>query len=117
MISEDQRSLFSASSAPLRENDLTSMPINPKDVTWIKEPEIGFWEATFLPAIAKGLRTTFGHVAQHKPVTQQYPEQRPNLPQNYRGIHRLNRDEQGRVKCVACMLCPTACPANCIAIE
>ena len=36
------------------------MPINPKDVTWIKEPELGFWEATFLPAIAKGLKTTLG---------------------------------------------------------
>jgi len=93
------------------------MPINPKEVTWIKEPEMGFWEATFLPAIVKGLKTTFGHVAEHKPVTQQYPEQRPNLPQHYRGVHRLNRDEKGRVKCVACMLCATACPANCIAIE
>jgi NADH-quinone oxidoreductase subunit I len=93
------------------------MPINPKEVTWIKEPEMGFWEATFLPAILKGLKTTFGHVAEHNTVTQQYPEQRPNLPQHYRGVHRLNRDEKGRVKCVACMLCATACPANCIAIE
>ncbi|HVT29751.1 MAG TPA: NADH-quinone oxidoreductase subunit I [Lacipirellulaceae bacterium] len=93
------------------------MPIDPKDVVWVKEPEIGFWETTFLPAIAKGLKTTFGHVASYKPVTQQYPEQRPDLPQQYRGVHRLNRDEQGRVKCVACMLCATACPANCIAIE
>ena len=42
---------------------------------------------------------------------------KPDLPQHYRGVHRLNRDEQGRVKCVACMLCATACPANCIAIE
>lgn len=93
------------------------MPINPKDVTWIKEPEIGFWEATFLPAITKGLRITLGHVTDYRPVTQQYPEQRPVLPQHYRGVHRLNRDEKGRVKCVACMLCATACPANCIAIE
>jgi NADH-quinone oxidoreductase subunit I len=93
------------------------MPINPKDVTWLEEPEIGFWEATFLPANAKGLKTTLGHITQYRPVTQQYPEQRPNLPQHYRGVHRLNRDEQGRVKCVACMLCATACPANCIAIE
>ena len=28
----------------------------------------------------------------------------------------LNRDEQGRVKCVACLLCATACPARCIDI-
>jgi NADH-quinone oxidoreductase subunit I len=93
------------------------MPINPKEVTWIKEPEVGFWEATFLPAILKGLKTTFGHVTDYRPVTQQYPEQKPVLPQHYRGVHRLNRDEKGRVKCVACMLCATACPANCIAIE
>ena len=93
------------------------MPINPKDVTWIQEPELGFWEATFLPAIMKGLKTTLGHVTDYRPVTQQYPEQRPVLPQHYRGVHRLNRDEKGRVKCVACMLCATACPANCIAIE
>ena len=48
--------------------------------------------------------------------TQQYPEQKPILPQHYRGVHRLNRDEKGRVKCVACMLCATACPAHCIDI-
>jgi len=94
------------------------MPIDPEqDVTWVEEPEIGFWEATFLPAIIKGLKTTFGHVTRRKTVTQQYPEVRPELPQHYRGVHRLNRDEQGRVKCVACMLCATACPADCIAIE
>ena len=92
------------------------MPINAKDVTWIEEPELGFWEATFLPAIAKGLKTTLGHITQYRPVTQQYPEQRPELPQHYRGVHRLNRDEQGRVKCVACMLCATVCPAHCIDI-
>jgi NADH-quinone oxidoreductase subunit I len=35
---------------------------------------------------------------------------------NFRAVHRLNRDEQGRVKCVACMMCPTICPARCIHI-
>src|SRR5207237_7022536 len=29
---------------------------------------------------------------------------------------RLNRDEQGRTKCVACYMCSTACPAHCIDI-
>lgn len=93
------------------------MPIKEKDVTWVEEPEIGFWEATFVPAILQGLKTTLHHVTRHQPVTQQYPEVRPDLPQHYRGVHRLNRDEQGRVKCVACMLCATACPARCIHIE
>ena len=49
-------------------------------------------------------------------VTVQFPEQQPKLPPNYRGVHRLNRDEQGRVKCVACYMCSTACPAHCIDI-
>jgi len=92
------------------------MPIDEKDVQWVEEPEIGFWEATFLPAIAQGLRTTVGHLVRKESVTQEYPEVKPQLPPNYRGVHRLNRDDQGRVKCVACFLCATACPANCIDI-
>jgi NADH-quinone oxidoreductase subunit I len=88
-----------------------------KNVVWIEEPEMGFWEATFLPAIFEGLKTTVRHVFDGRTVTQQYPEEKPNLPLHYRGVHRLNRDEKERVKCVACMLCATACPANCIAIE
>ena len=35
---------------------------------------------------------------------------------NYRGVHRLNRDTDDRVKCVACYMCATACPAHCIDI-
>jgi NADH-quinone oxidoreductase subunit I len=91
------------------------MPIDAKDVKWAEEPTIGLWEAMYLPAIAEGLATTIRHAFQ-KPVTEQYPEEKPQLPLNYRGVHRLNRDEQGRVKCVACMLCGTVCPAHCIDI-
>ncbi len=56
----------------------------------------------------------------------QYPEERREdlpveeggmLKQSYRGVHRLNKDEEGRVKCVACFMCSTACPARCIHIE
>ena len=88
-----------------------------KNVRWVEEPEIGFWESTFVPAILSGLKTTLKHVIDRKPVTQQYPEVKPELPLHYRGVHRLNRDEKDRVKCVACMMCATACPANCISIE
>lgn len=93
------------------------MAIKPEEIEWMEEPEIGFWEATFIPAILTGLKTTLAHVTSPKPVTQFYPEVEPELPLHYRGIHRLNRDEQDRVKCVACMLCATACPAKCITIE
>lgn len=77
---------------------------------------MGLWEATFLPAVVEGLKTTIKHTLK-KPQTQQFPEEKPELPENYRGVHRLNRDEQGRVKCVACFMCATACPAHCISIE
>jgi NADH-quinone oxidoreductase subunit I len=34
----------------------------------------------------------------------------------YRGAHRLLTRPDGKVKCVACMCCPTICPAKCITI-
>ena len=48
-----------------------------------------------------------------------YPDEEPKFddPLIYRGVHRLNKDAQGRVQCVACFLCQAACPANCIRIE
>jgi NADH-quinone oxidoreductase subunit I len=92
------------------------MPIDAKDVEWVEEPPMNFWESTFLPAVFDGLRTTGQHVADFQPITEFYPEQKPKLPSHYRGVHRLNRDDKGRVKCVACMMCATACPANCISI-
>jgi NADH-quinone oxidoreductase subunit I len=91
------------------------MPIDPKEVAWIEEPKIGLLEALYIPAIINGLRTTFRH-AMEPSVTQQYPEEKPKLPPHFKGVHRLNRDDKGRVKCVACFLCSTACPAHCIEI-
>jgi NADH-quinone oxidoreductase subunit I len=72
-------------------------------------------EKLYIPSIIQGLGTTVKHMFQPS-VTQQFPEVEPKLPPHYRGVHRLNRDEQGRVKCVACYLCATACPAHCIDI-
>jgi NADH-quinone oxidoreductase subunit I len=91
------------------------MPIKESDIQWVQEPRMGLMEKLYLPAILQGLGTTVKHLFGPK-VTQQYPEEEPNLPPNYRGVHRLNRDEQGRVKCVACYMCATACPARCIDI-
>ncbi|MGE3806892.1 MAG: NADH-quinone oxidoreductase subunit I [Gemmataceae bacterium] len=91
------------------------MPIADKDVKWVVEPHMGLLEQLYLPALFQGLQTTFKHMF-GPTVTVQYPEQEPKLPPNYRGVHRLNRDEAGRVKCVACYMCATACPAHCIDI-
>lgn len=66
-------------------------------------------------AILQGMARTFRRMLLPK-VTEQYPEQRHIPRQGYRGEHRLKKDEQGRMKCVACFLCQTACPAECIQI-
>src|SRR6516165_1981706 len=91
------------------------MPIAENEVVWSQEPRLGLFERLYLPVVTDGLATTIGHLFKPK-VTEEYPEQEPKLPPNYRGVHRLNRDELGRVKCVACYMCATACPAHCIDI-
>ena len=87
------------------------------EIHWVEEPKLSLLDKMYLPAILAGLSVTTKHFVQ-KNVTVQFPEQRhkPGDPLNYRGVHRLNRDDQERVKCVACFLCATACPAHCIDI-
>jgi len=91
-------------------------PDDPK-VLWIDEPKLGLTGRMYLPLVTGGLTTTARYLVGPK-VTVSFPEERPEIgnPLIYRGVHRLNKDDQGRVKCVACFLCATACPAHCIDI-
>ena len=111
------------------------MPIRDEDILLVDQPALNAAESFFLPEVFKGLGTTLTHMAKavvkKKNVargykTMEYPdERRDDIPVelgglyagNFRGVHRLNRDESGRVKCVACFMCSTACPARCIHIE
>lgn len=92
-----------------------------KDILVLDNVQLTASERLYLPQILDGMRVTVRHWGKSlfdKPITVQYPEQRRTLRvENYRGLHRLNRDEQGRVACVACFMCATACPVRCIHIE
>src|SRR5713226_3179449 len=67
-------------------------------------------------SIAKGMSVTLKEMMSPA-VTENYPDEPPKFEERYRGVHVLQRDENGLEKCVACFLCAAACPANCIYIE
>jgi NADH-quinone oxidoreductase subunit I len=69
---------------------------------------LGHWE-TFKIL----LKSLFGR----KAVTVEFPEKKRATSGRYRGIHILTQRQDGSPKCVACYMCATACPAECIHIE
>jgi NADH-quinone oxidoreductase subunit I len=97
-------------------------------------------DTSFLPATVKGLGITLKHFARNlflpmrklaarsragapdtvgsgnEIETVQYPEEKVVYPERFRGLHRLMLRDDGNVRCVACMCCPTVCPAHCITI-
>ena len=77
---------------------------------------LAWFTRLYLPTIAKGMMITMRHFFM-KPVTIQYPEQKAKISERFRGEHRLTKDADGNMKCVACYMCATACPAQCIHIE
>ena len=85
-------------------------------------PKLNWRERLYLPAIVTGMAITFRHfknmLSGRTKVTMQYPEQKwdSNMPDHYRGAPALVRDEDGRVRCVACQLCEFICPPRAIKI-
>jgi len=71
-------------------------------------------ETSYVRATLQGLGNTFRHLIDPHKVTTQYPEERESISPRWRGTHRMLTTEDGKAKCVACGLCPTVCPANCI---
>src|SRR5262245_59168521 len=98
-----------------------------------RREELSFSERLYVPEIARGLIVTtyrfWRNLSLHllhaiglaknrrAAVTVQYPDEHKRYPDSFRGSHRLTLKEDDSVRCTACFLCATACPANCIFIE
>ena len=70
----------------------------------------------YIKDILVGLVITIKNMFFAKKVTIQYPEERRNYSERFRGMHYI-KSVNGIENCTACMLCPTVCPADCIHIE
>jgi NADH-quinone oxidoreductase subunit I len=71
--------------------------------------------------ILHGMAITFANMVKtlfgRRYSTIQFPEQKRDSSRRYRGIHVLTQRMDGTPKCVACYMCATVCPAECIYIE
>ncbi|MFW5882858.1 MAG: NuoI/complex I 23 kDa subunit family protein [Verrucomicrobiota bacterium] len=88
----------------------------PGQTKTLERKPLSLAEQTYLPQILGGLKTTLSNMLRPK-ITLEYPDERPTIPDNYRGMPTLVRDPNGRIKCVACQLCEFVCPPKAIRIE
>ena len=71
----------------------------------------------FLVDLIKGLGVTFRYQDPKEIVTEQYPLERPQIAERYRGQPRLNvNPDTGETLCIACGLCAMACPEKLITV-
>lgn len=72
------------------------------------------WAA--LKALLEGFATTLKHLGR-RPITEQYPEFKRELPERSRSRIVLTHDPDGMERCVACYLCSAVCPVSCISMQ
>jgi NADH-quinone oxidoreductase subunit I len=95
--------------------------ISPGVIKVEREP-MTLGERMYLPQVLGGMFRTLKHLlknlANYKNLpTIQYPEVKRVYSERFRGRHILTTREDGTTRCVACYMCSTACPAECIIIE
>jgi len=67
--------------------------------------------------LLKGLSVTFRAQSPRQTYTEQYPLQRPQIAERFRGAPRLNvNPETNESLCIACDLCALACPEQLIVV-
>ncbi|NPD26313.1 MULTISPECIES: NuoI/complex I 23 kDa subunit family protein [Corallococcus] len=100
-----------------------------------QDPRTDLRERMYIPELLRGLAITTKHffrnmfgtrdpnpqvvdrTGMNLMTTVEYPEEKPIYPEGYRGLHRLVPRDDGKPRCVACYMCATICPAQCIYIE
>jgi NADH-quinone oxidoreductase subunit I len=75
----------------------------------------------YLPGILTGLGITAKHLIKNlfqkkQMLTLNYPEEKYEYSPRFKGNHVLTVKKDGSLRCTACMLCATNCPAECITI-
>src|SRR5512140_789155 len=110
-------------------------------VVTLQAPEPTISARLYFPEIAKGMLRTIKHLLRNliptfgdeikalfrkgpKDPTKfssiptiAYPEGKRDYSGRFRGRHILKTRDDGTLRCVACYMCETACPADCIHIE
>jgi NADH-quinone oxidoreductase subunit I len=81
----------------------------------------------YLPGILSGMGLTFSNMISNlfdylsgkrqKMLTLNYPEEKYEYSPRFKGNHVLTVKKDGSLRCTACMLCATNCPADCIKIK
>ena len=64
----------------------------------------------------QGFAVTFKHLFR-KSVTLDYPRKKKPMSPRFKGLHYLERYDDGSERCVCCGLCAAACPADAIYME
>ena len=96
--------------------------MNERDVVVCDPKPLRFTQRFYLVEVVKGLAVTLRHFLgnlfrRRYTVTVEWPEVKREYSERLRGRHVLLTREDGSPRCVACYMCETACPADCIHIE
>ena len=68
--------------------------------------------------LVQGMGVTFRSQAPEENCTEQYPLERPEIAERFRGAPRLNvNPDTNETLCISCDLCAQACPENLIVVR